>query len=1152
MITSHKHTHITSRLRGRRRVWVVLACTGLLTLFSLLALFRGGAGQTTVAVNGNGNPTSPVINHEPDAKTKARVAEAYGRLPLSFEVNNGQTDARAKFISRGQGYTMFLTSNEAVLSLKSAKDKDTTAVLKMKMKGASADPKVTGLEEQAGKSSYFLGNDPKKWQPSVSRYSKVKYDEVYPGISAIYYGNQSQLEYDFIVAPGADPKQIQLAFDGADSLRIDENGDLVLSVAGSEVRQHKPVVYQEANGSRQIVEGRYVVKSDSEVGFELGAFDATRTLVIDPVLSYATLIGGGVGANILVGGGIDVARDIAVDDNGFAYLTGVTTSPDFPFTAGTVQRQAGALDGSRAVIFVAKLNPAGTALVYAAYVGGTIPGTNLPPPFDNLPIANESNGIAIDALGNAYVVGTTATVDFPTTANAFEQGPNGSAAPCIVVVRLNANGTALAYSTYLAGGSCSAQLPATDIIERGMDIIVCEPGVVAVTGYTNSLCFPTTPGAFQRIKPDLTNGLQFPNDVLAPDAIVSKLDTGRAGAASLVYSTYLGSSVPAPNTRYGHDAGKGIASDFSGNLYIVGEASAGFAALTTPDAVDRTFNGGIDIPGAKPPFDGFLVKLCPRGQGAQDLLYATYLGGSGDDVPTSVALDFDGNAYVAGFTTSADLPVTANAFQKVKSPSLNPLVPDSNDAFVAKIATLTPGAAGLSYLSYLGGSAEDTATGITVDCAGRAYVSGFTILNRPVDALGLANPDNFPLTADALDKTFSGTSDGFVTIVNPASATAAGSLVYSTFVGDDGRDELFGIALDSSGNFYVAGTSGRFNPPLGNQVAPAGFPGVFNILTPTGGRLPISEAMVVKFGGNPAGSCNDLRVPSDQKAGSLLFFNLYSSSINNPALENTRINLTNTNPDRKAIVHLFFVDGSNCSVADSYVCLTPNQTVSIFASDVDPGVMGYVIALATDENGCPANFNYLIGDEYVKLASDHAANLAAESFSAYKGCVECKAAVDMTALLRFDGISYSMAPRVLALDNIPSQAEGNQTMLVLNRVGGDLRSAAAGIGSIFGLLFDDLENSYSFTSSGGCQLKRIFNNSDFPRSTPRINTVIPAGHSGWMKLWAVNDVGILGAMINFNPSANVSAGAFNQGHNLHKLTLTNTSQLLVPIFPPNC
>jgi hypothetical protein len=1130
-------------VRGRRQVWLVLASTGLLALCSLLILFRGGDGQTTVAVNGNGNPSTPVNTSQPDAKTKARVAEAYGKLPLSFEANKGQTDERAKFISRGQGYTLFLTSNEAVLSLQSAKAADTTAVLKMKMEGANSEPQVTGVDELSARSHYYMGNDPQKWQTNVAQYAKVKYQGVYPGIDAVYYGNQSQLEYDFVVAPGADPKQIQLSFDGADSLRIDEKGDLVLSIAGSEVRQHKPVVYQEANGGRQSVEGRYVVKSENEVGFELGAYDATRTLVIDPVLSYATVLGGGAA---------DYGWDIAVDNDGFAYVTGMTNSPNFPFTAGALKRPnpfPGA--GSIVLIYVAKLNQAGNGLVYAAYLGGVTPGpVNIPPnvPHTVFPVQNEATGIAIDALGNAYVVGTTATTDFPTTANGLIPTIIGTD-PCVVVFRLNPAGSALVYSSYLGGGRCPEIAPGvgTDILERGFDIAVCEPGVMVVTGYTNSACFPTTPGAFQRTKPDLADGAQFPNDVLAKEGFLSKIDTNRAGVASLVYSTYLGGFAPAPNPGLGDDGAYGVAVDFSGNIYVVGyTTSANFP--TTADAYDRTFNGGVfdGIPGR----DAFLVKLCPQGGGAGDLLYSTYLGGSGNELATSVAVDFESNAYLTGSTTSTNLPVTANAFQTVNKSQLQgpSLV---HDAFVGRISTRTPGAAGLNYLSYLGGTTTgDTGTGIVVDCAGRAYLSGYATL------VGL-DPNNpatqgFPVTADGFDKTFTGIADGWVAIVDPASTTAPGSLVYSSFVGDQGLDLMLGIALDVSGNFYLAGFTGATTPAVGNQAPPAAFPGAQNFLTPAGNRVGASDAFIVKFSDNPAGSCNDLRVPSDQKPGSLLFFNLYSSSVNNPATENTRINLTNTNPDRAAIVHLFFVDGSNCSVADSYICLTPNQTTTIFASDVDPGVMGYVIAVATDENGCPTNFNYLIGDEYVKLNSGHAANLGAEAFSAYKGCVECKSSTEMTALLRLDGISYSMAPRTLALDNIPSQAEGNSTLLVLNRVGGSLQTSAATIGSIFGILYDDLENPYSFTRPvGTCQLKDTFS-SNFPRTTPRINTVIPAGHSGWMKLWAVEDRGLLGAMINFNQNATVNAGAFNQGHNLHKLTLTNAATLTVPIFPPHC
>ncbi len=311
---------------------------------------------------------------------------------------------------------------------------------------------------------------------------------------------------------------------------------------------------------------------------------------------------------------------------------------------------------------------------------------------------------------------------------------------------------------------------------------------------------------------------------------------------------------------------------------------------------------------------------------------------------------------------------------------------------------------------------------------------------------------------------------------------------------------------------------------------------------------------------------------SDQKAGSVLVYNVYSSSLNNPGAENTRINVTNTSDQSSAFVHLFFIDGTSCSVADSFICLTKNQTMTFSMSDIDPGVMGYIIAVATNSGGCPINFNHLIGDEYVKFQSGHQANLGAEAFSALFG-IEGDAVGDCgegqsTAEISFDGEQYNRAPRVLAVDNLASQADGNSTLLILNRIGGaDLSSSAASIGSLFGILFDQLENPYSFTFKGGCQVKATFNSATFPRTTPRLNSVIPAGSSGWMKFWGTSEeVGLLGAVINLNLSASTNSNAFNGGHNLHKLTLVGDlpngettrplrivgDELFIPIFPANC
>ena len=302
---------------------------------------------------------------------------------------------------------------------------------------------------------------------------------------------------------------------------------------------------------------------------------------------------------------------------------------------------------------------------------------------------------------------------------------------------------------------------------------------------------------------------------------------------------------------------------------------------------------------------------------------------------------------------------------------------------------------------------------------------------------------------------------------------------------------------------------------------------------------------------------------SDQKAGSVLIYNLYTSGATSGNAQNTRINITNTSSASSALVHLFFV-ADTCQVADSYLCLTPNQTASFLTSDVDPGVSGYIVAVAVNGDGCPTVFNYLIGDEYVKTSTGHAANLGAEAFSALGLPEEDKfsaqqAGCATTAVLSFTGAGvpvadasmvYNRVPRVLAASNIPSRADGNDTLVVLNRIGGNLATGASTLSTLFGLMYDDSESVFSFSVSGGCQLRGSLSNT-FPRTTPRFETVIPAGRTGWMKIWGGGDIGILGSIINANPNAAASAGAFTGGRNLHKLTLTNAAYL-IPVFPPSC
>lgn len=371
------------------------------------------------------------------AKTKLQVSHA--QLPLSFEPNQGQTDERVNFLARGRGYTLFLTSTETVLALRkqsaisrqlSAEKRpdlrhrafehrpdstdpgprtlDSGLVLYMHLVGANPNPQVAGVEELPGKVNYFRSNDPQKWRTNIPTYAKVKYQNVYPGVDLAYYGNQRQLEYDFIVSPGADPKAIRLGFDGLVGAQrampeIEAAGDLILHIEGGEVRLHKPVVYQEINGGRQEIPSRYVLfpfppgegqgEGVQQIGFAIAAYDTSKPLIIDPVLSYSTYLGGS---------GVEEGQGIAVDSSGNAHVTGYTASVNFP-TANSLQVNFG---GGPRDAFVAKLNAAGSALVYSTYLGGS----------DD----DAGSSITLDSSGNAYVTGNTASTNFPTTPGSLQ------------------------------------------------------------------------------------------------------------------------------------------------------------------------------------------------------------------------------------------------------------------------------------------------------------------------------------------------------------------------------------------------------------------------------------------------------------------------------------------------------------------------------------------------------------------------------------------------------------------------------------------------------------------------------------------------------------------------------------------------------------
>ena len=509
-------------------------------------------------------------------------AAAYGNLPLAFEVNEGQAAGQVDFLARGEGYMLSLTPGTAVLHLQQGAARDE---LQIQLVGANSAAVGVGQDELVTRTNYLIGSDPSQWHTNIANYGKVEYQNVYAGINLVYYGtNQGQLEYDFVVAPGADPGVIKLSIEGAQSIMLDAQGNLVLHTAGGDLMQHAPVIYQELDGQRQSVAGAFVLDGNNQFSFQIGTYDASLSLTIDPVLSYSTYLGGSDD---------DSGQAIAVDAAGNAYITGKTYSANFP-TANPLQQVKGGDPVTTSDAFVAKLNAAGTALIYSTYLGGTSD--------------EEGFGIAVDAGGNACVTGYTSSGNFATTANAFQGSANPYNSPMAFMAKLNPTGSALLYSSLL--GSITG-------ITGGNSIAVDGAGNAYVTGQTADTDFITTPGAFQE------------TSLTGNHAFVTKFDPSQAGVASLVYSTYLGGT-------YGWDYGNGIAVDSAGNAYVTGlTESADFP--TTPGALQTAFGGGAD--------DAFVTKLNAAGSA---LVYSTFLGGSLSDYAAGIAVDAAGTIYLTG------------------------------------------------------------------------------------------------------------------------------------------------------------------------------------------------------------------------------------------------------------------------------------------------------------------------------------------------------------------------------------------------------------------------------------------------------------------------------------------------------------------------
>lgn len=669
-------------------------------------------------------------------------------LPISFEENQGQVDSSVRFLAHAGTGTVYFTPDETVLALYSrdSQEKPAVSALRIKWIGANAHSQIVAEDLLRGKINYLVGKDPSRWLTDIPTYERVRYRGLFPGVDALFFGKDGEIEYDLVLNPGADLNKISFALAGAQSVRLAKNGDLLLKLANGEVRQHRPRVYQETEGARQWLPAHYILRRDKTIGYEVAGVNHKLPLVIDPTLSYSTYIGsdtadvvtsvavdqfgdayatgstvfgfptknpaqqnqlgtdafvtkfaanGGslIYSTILGGSASDGANAIAIDRFGNAYVAGETSSTDFPTTPGAFQSPGSDADNG----FVTKLSPSGSSFVYSLLLGGGD--------------SDSIRSLALDSEHRVYVTGFTCSQNFPVK-NAFQPVTNGQncadGGGDAFVTRVNAAGTDLDYSTYLDGTFASI----------GNGIAVDSTFHAYVTGSTESADFPTTPGAFQTtFLGEIISG--FPHDTHGSNAFITKF---APDGLSLVYSTFLGGTVS--------DEAAAIALDSSGRACVTGTAQSPDFPITS-GGFQRSLHGTADA---------FVTKLQIGGEG---LFYSTFLGGSGVDGGSSIAVDSIGRAYVTGSTSSADFPI------------LNPIQAHyggSQDAFVTELSATGNS---LFFSTYLGGSASDSGNSIRLDSAGAAYLGGVT------------NSTNFPTTPGAFSRAKKQGSDGWVAKINP-------------------------------------------------------------------------------------------------------------------------------------------------------------------------------------------------------------------------------------------------------------------------------------------------------------------------------------------------------------------------------------------------
>jgi uncharacterized protein (TIGR03437 family) len=685
---------------------------------------------------------------------------------LVFEPNQGQTSSSVKYMARAPRATLWLTSDGAALSTVAGPDpKSGRVVLKLRFEGANRSPRIEGEDLRPSVSNYFLGRDPRRWRTGVKQFGKVRYRNVYPGIDIVFYGNPRSLEYDWIVQPGADPANIRFTFDGADGIAADADGDLVVNIGGVEIRNRKPRIYQRGAHGDRFVNGRYLVLGKRRAGFLIDRYDRAKELVVDPVLSYATFLGGSGG---------DSAVGIARDAQGNLILAGTTNSSNFPTKAGLFPGLSNATD----VAFVAKINPAESgkdSLVWSTFLGGS----------NN----DQASAVALDASGNVYVTGETFSSNFPlknafqtsfsTAANCTDSSGNANTCAHAFVSKISADGKTLVYSSYLGGTKQ----------DEAFGIAVDASGNAYVTGQTFSTDFTTSGSVYQNSQKG------------SGDAFLSKISPS---GGSLVYSTYFGGT--------GTDTGNAIAVTSSGIVYVAGGTSSPDLPVTS-NAYQAKRSGITDS-------NAFLAKFDLSQSGTQQLTYSTYLGGAnGGTFASAVTFDSADMIYLTGATNSQSFPVSSGAYEKNFGGQLTNANGSEGlgDAFVTKLNPSAQGSAQLVYSTYLGGALNDQGVGIAVDSGGRITVAGQT------------NSVAFPTTGGAFQKVNDGSSPsdkGFIARLDP-SKSGSHSLLYSTYVGGSLSDDLSGLAMNPTGNIVaVAGTVLSHNAPVTLSAFQGTFGGV--------------------------------------------------------------------------------------------------------------------------------------------------------------------------------------------------------------------------------------------------------------------------------------------------------------------------------------